>query len=369
MQPGLARKMRRCASTAGILLAIATPSLLTACKGEKVPTAPEVRPVRVITVDRQSAPETVAITGTVQARSEVRMSFRIDGRMIERGVSVGDKIRRGQLVARLDSLNEQSSLQQAQAQLAGATAQQVEARGAYARMRDLVAKNAVSRLQYEQAEALMKTADSAMNAARSQVDLARNRLSYTRLVADAPGVVTAVDAEPGEVVRAGQKIVELATDSGRDAVFDFSAMLKDSMPPDSEFTVSLTIDPKVQATARVREISPRADPVTGTFRVHLRLVDPPGAMRLGSTVTARMNRSAGEGFVIPASALVRTDRKAAVWVVDPKTSTVAMQTVEVKEFAPDWILATGVKPGDVVVTAGVQALRPGQQVRLLEARQ
>ncbi|WP_427306121.1 efflux RND transporter periplasmic adaptor subunit [Cupriavidus sp. H39] len=355
---------------ARFVLLVAVGSLLpAACKHAEEPTAPEVRPVRTIKIEQRAATSTVTLTGTVHAQSEISLSFRIDGRMTERRVKVGDTVKPGQLVARLDPQNEQSSLQGANAQLVAATAQQIEARSSYARLRDLVAKRAVSQAQYEQAEAVMKSADAAVAVARSQVTLATNRLTYTRLVSDSAGVVTSVGAESGEVVRAGQKIVEIAREGGRDAVFDFPAAVKESMPEKPEFTVSLTMNPKVEAAARVREVSPRADPVTGTFQFRLRLIDPPPAMRLGSTVTARMSRGAAEGYVIPASALVRSDRRSAVWVVDPKALTVAQQVVEVSDFDPGWVIATGVKPGDIVVTAGVQVLRPGQKVRLLETRQ
>jgi RND family efflux transporter MFP subunit len=346
-------------------------ALLSACQRADEPPAPEIRPVRVVRIEQRAVGENVALTGTVQAQTEVNLSFRIDGRLIERGVNVGDRLRPGQLVARLDPQNEDSALQAARAQLTAARAQLVEARSNFERMRGLVAENAVSRANFERAESLRKTAESQVEAAQSQVALAENRLGYTRLVSDVSGVVTAHGAEPGEVVGAGRMIVQVATSGGRDAVLDVPAQMKDSMLADPEITVALTMEPKVTATARVREVSPRADPVTGTFRVRVRLVDPPPAMRLGSTVTARIKAASGSAvsYVIPVSALVRSDRQSAVWIVDPRDSTVALRTIEVKEFDPLRVLvAAGLNPGDVVVTAGVQALRPGQKVRLLEAK-
>ena len=357
---------------ARVACAVAAITLLPSCQRSEAPPAPEIRPVRVVTIGQLAVGDAVALTGTVQAQTEVNLSFRIDGRLIERGVNVGDRLRPGQLVARLDPQNEDSALQSARAQLTAARAQQLEARSNYERMRKLVAENAVSRANFERAESLRKTAESQVEAAQSQVALAENRLGYTRLVSDVSGVVTAHGAEPGEVVGAGRMIVQVATAGGRDAVLDVPAQMKDSMLADPEITVALTMEPKVTATARVREVSPRADPVTGTFRVRVRLVDPPPAMRLGSTVTARIKATPGKGavsYVIPVSALVRSDRQPAVWVVDPKDSTVAMRTIEVKEFDPLRVMvAAGLGPGDVVVTAGVQALRPGQKVRLLEAK-
>lgn len=342
---------------------------LSSCHRGNEPPPAEIRPVRVIKIDQRAGGDTVTLTGTVQAQTEINQSFRIEGRLIERSVNVGDRVRPGQLIARLDPQNEESSLQASRAQLVAARAQQVDARNNFARMRDLVTENAVSRASFEQSEVQVKTADSAVEAAQSQMTLAENRLSYARLVSDVAGVVTVVGAEPGEVVAAGRMIVEVAKEGGRDAVFDFPAAVKESMPANPDITVALTMEPKTTASGRVREVSPRADPVTGTFRVRVQLIDAPVAMRLGSTVTARMKRGATEGYVIPSSALVRSERQPAVWVVDPKASTVTTRPVDVKEYDPSMVVvASGLNPGDIVVTAGVQALRPGQKVRLLETR-
>ncbi len=189
---------------------------------------PEVRPVRAITIEKRNAGDSIALTGSVQAQTETNLAFRIDGRMLERTVNIGDSIQPGQLVARLDAQNEESSLQAAQAQLVAARARLSEARNNFERFRDLVAENAVSRASFEQAESGMKTAESQVETAQTQVTLGQNRLSYTRLVSDVAGVVTAQGAEPGEVVGAGRMIVQVAREGTRDAVFDVPARVKDA---------------------------------------------------------------------------------------------------------------------------------------------
>jgi RND family efflux transporter MFP subunit len=353
-----------------VFLAVASLTLLSACGPAAEPPPPEIRPVRVVTIEKLVAGETVSLTGTVQAQTEINQSFRIDGRLLERLVNVGDTVRAGQFIARLDSQNEESGLQSARALLAAARAQQVEARSNFGRMRDLVSENAVSRATFEQSEALQKTADSQVESAQSQVSLAENRLSYTRLMSTAAGVVTAQGAEAGEVVGAGRMIVQIAREGGRDATFDVPARVKEVVTPKTVMTVQLTSDPKVTANAVVREISPRADPVTGTFKVKFRLDNPPPTMRLGSTVTGRIKLAATPGIEIPPSAVNRSDRQTAVWVVDPKTGTVAIRNIEIRSSDPVRVeVASGLNPGDIVVTAGIQALRPGQKVRLLETRQ
>jgi RND family efflux transporter MFP subunit len=161
-------------------------------------------------------------------------------------------------------------------------------------------------------------------------------------------------------------IVQVAREDGRDAVFDVPPALKDTAPENPVIEVALTMDPRVRATGRVREVSPRADPVTGTFRVWVGLQDPPPGLRLGSTVTGRMEIGGGGLIEIPAPALTRTQEQPAVWVVDPQALTVALRPVEVVRFDPSRVLlGSGLEVGEIVVTAGVQALRPGQQVRLL----
>ena len=374
-----------CGSRALAWVALPLIAMLAGCAREAEPAAPEVRPVRTVTVASRAADNTVALTGTVQAQNEINLSFRIDGRLVERLVEIGDNVRPGQLIARLDPQNEESSLQSVRAQLAGANAQLVEARSNYERMRDLVAEDAVSRAQYEQAKALLQSAEAQLQSLQGQVSLAQNRLSYTRLVSDVAGVVTARGPEPGEVVGAGRMVVQVAREGARDAVFDVPAQIKDLAPPDPkiivssgkagsaagtrDFSVALAMDPKVTAMGRVREVSPRADPVTGTFAVRVRLIDPPPAMRLGSTVTGRMKLDGAPGIAVPATALVRADGKTAVWVVDKASGTVSMRNIQLGNADATTVqVLSGLQPGDVVVTAGVQALRPGQKVRMLEAR-
>jgi RND family efflux transporter MFP subunit len=234
-----------------------------------------------------------------------------------------------------------------------------------------VAENAVSRSAFEQAEVQMKTAQSRVESAQAQATLAENRLGYTRLESNVSGVVTAQGAEVGEVVGPGRMIVQVAREGGRDAVFDVPPRVKDNAPAGAEIAVVLTSDPTISAVGRVREVSPRADPVTGTFRVSIRLISPPPEMRLGTTVTGSMTLPSAAGIQIPSSAVSRSEGQAAVWIVDPASTTVSSRPIQV-ESSPDpanVVVTSGLKPGDIIVTAGAQSLRPGQQVRLLETAQ
>ncbi len=383
----LNRKMARLRSASGPVLVLSMVALLSACQRAEEEPAPEIRPVRAITVEPRSNAGIVALTGTVQAQTEINESFRIDGRLIERTVDIGDAVRPGQLIARLDPENEESGLQASRAGLSAAQARLGEARTNFTRMRDLIVDSAVSRAQYEQAEAALKTAEAGVQTAQEQVNLSQNRLSYTRLVSNVSGVVTARGPEPGEVVSAGRMIIQVARDGAREAVFDVPAQIKNSLRPDPRTTaanpkpgtaaaigsidinVALAMDPGVTAIGRVREVSPRADPVTGTFAVRVRLIDPPPGMLLGSTVTGRMQLPGAQAIQVPSTALVRGDGRTAVWVFDKAAGTVSLRNIELGAADANNVqVASGLKPGEVVVTAGVQALRPGQKVRLLEAR-
>ena len=339
---------------------------LASCQQAEPDLPPEIRPVRVIVVEAGGAGESVALTGRVQAETEINLAFRVDGRMVSRAVGVGDTVRAGQEIARLNPENEENALRAAEANLLGARGVLSEARANETRNRSLLAQNFISQAAFDRIAQQANSAQAQVDAAQAQVMIARDRLGYTRLTADAGGVVTAVGAEPGEVVQAGRMVVQLARQEGRDAVFDVPAPLKDVAPRNPEITVTLASDSKISAQGRVREVSPRADPATGAFRVRVGLIDPPAAMRLGTTVTGRMEVAGVAGIEIPSSALTRNEQGPAVWIVDPKTETVSLRAIEVANSdLGRVVVGKGLTNGDIVVSAGVQALRPGQKVRLL----
>ncbi|WP_244642095.1 efflux RND transporter periplasmic adaptor subunit [Chelatococcus reniformis] len=342
---------------------------LASCNAEPEAVKAESRPVRAVTTENRIAGDDIVLTGHVEAQNEASYGFRIGGRIVERLVNVGDRVRQGQVLARLDPQNEQNALRSAQAALAAARAQLNQASNAYDRQRQLLSRGFTTRAQYEQAEQANLTARSQVEDAEAQVRIAQDRLGFTELKADAAGTVTQRRAEPGEVVQPGQPIVIVARQNGRDAVFDVPAQMLQTAPGDPEIRISLTNDPSVTAIGRVREIAPQADAVTRTFAVRVGIDNPPEAMRLGSTVVGRVMVETGPVIEIPASALTRIDGQPAVWVVDPDKNTVALRQVTVDRFTPAAVaVSSGLKPAEIVVTAGVQALHPGQQVRLLGAQ-
>lgn len=339
---------------------------LTGCGQEQKAEAPAPRPVRAITAEEQIAGDAIVLTGHIAAEDEAGLGFRINGRMLTRPVNVGDRVVAGQVLATLDRANEENALRSARATLAAAQASLTQTRAAFERQRTLLSQGWATRANFDKAEKAYLTSQAQVTDGQVQVRIAEDNLSYTELTADAPGTVTARGAEPGEVVQAGQMIVRIARQNGRDAVFDVPTPELHSVASAAVIAVTLTADPSVTAAGRVREMSPQADPVTRTFEVKVGLADPPEAMRLGSTVNGSVSRETAPVMVIPASALTEANRQPAVWVVDPQTNTVSLRPVELERHDPDSVvISSGLANGDVVVTAGVQALHPGQKVRLL----
>jgi RND family efflux transporter MFP subunit len=349
-------------------LAIAGVALVSACN-KPPPQAVEIRPVRtVVAASPGTEGEEVSLTGHIHARTEENLAFRIDGRMLARRVEVGSDVQPNDLVAELDPQLQQDALRTAQAQLAAATAALTQTGNEWNRQRTLVGQGWSTRVQYDAAERAFLSAKAAVQAAAAQVHSAEEQLGYTQLRADAAGVVIAKGAEPGEVVQAGKMIVTVAHHDGADAVFDVPASLLHQVSPDDIVTIALSDDPSQTATGRPRELAPQADPVTQTYRVKVGLTDWPAAMRLGSTVVGHAHLLARRGIVLPATALTMANDKPAVWVVDPKTQQVAPRQVQLlQEGSSVIVVSQGLSGGEVVVSAGVHALRPGQKVRLLEA--
>ena len=340
---------------------------LSACTPQAEAEPEPLRPVRVVTITNQEGGETVTLTGQIAAEDQANLSFRISGRMTERLVNVGDTVRPGQIVARLESETARNTLRSARADLSAAQARRTEAQNNFERHRSLLDRGFVTRAMFDQADQALRSARAQVEAAQAQANTAEIHLGYVELFADSAGAVTARGAEPGEVVGAGQMIVQLAREGGRDAVFDVPARVIEAAPANVRVTVALSSDPKIHTTGRVREVSPQADPVTRTFKVRVGLQNPPAAMRLGSTVTGSMQIGSGLGVEIPSAALTQSDQRPAVWVFDPANHTVALRNIEVLRYDLARVaVASGLNAGEIVVTAGVQTLRPGQQVRLLE---
>lgn len=351
------------------LAALTLAVMLAGCERETAGQAPPPRPVRTVVAEKGGLGRSIVLTGQIQAEKEVALAFRIGGRIIERSVDRGDRVKPDQVVAKLDPQNELNSLRSARAALAAAEARLEQDSNHFDRQDTLLKQGWTTRANFDQAQQALRTSQASVDDAKAQVEIAEDRVSYTQLKARVAGTVTSRAAESGEVVQAGQMVFMIARDSGLDAVFDAPAQLLRTAPGEADVIIALTDDPGITAKGRVRQVDPQADPVTRTFKVRVAVNDPPSAMRLGASVTGRMEVDHGHGISLPASALTTADKNPAVWVVDPGNWTVALKPVEVLSFDPGTVvLSGGLDGGEIVVTAGVQALHPGQKVRPLGLR-
>jgi RND family efflux transporter MFP subunit len=356
-------------ATIRLAAAAAAVLLLAACNRGADSSAAPPRPVQVVAVEATRVANDVQLSGEIQAEKSVALAFRIGGRIAERSVNVGDRITAGQVVARLEPETEQNAVRAAKASLDATRGELTTARNAFDRQAQLMAQGFTTRPRYDQAFQAQQTAEARLENAEAQLELAKDRLGFTVLKSDVDGVVTARSAEPGEVVQAGQLIVQVARDDGRDAVFSVPAQLLEVDAGDATIRVALADDPAVVASGTVREVSPKADPVTRTFEVRVGLRNPPEAMRLGSTVKGLLEISSPATLAAPASALTQAGASPAVWVVDPSTSTVSLRPVDILRFESDRVvLSQGLEPGEIIVTGGIQALHPGQRVQMLPAQ-
>ncbi|MCW2241231.1 efflux RND transporter periplasmic adaptor subunit [Azospirillum canadense] len=370
----MTRAMPRQALSAALLL---TAAMLAGCQEQshhQADAGPVIRPVRTITVQPQSFRLSETATGTIEARADADLGFRIAGKLVERKVDVGDRVRAGDLLAQLDDQDQRNALRTAESNLASAQAEQVQARNEEGRKRELLANGNTSRAIYDAALLSMRTADAKVVAAQAALQSARDKVGYTELMADRDGVVTTVGAEPGQVVEAGAMVVRVAQPEEREAVFNVAEAGIRGAPKDPVIEVTLAGAPDVAALGRVREISPQADPVTRTHTVRIALENPPDALRLGATVTGRLKQPPAPVIELPATALLEetaTDgsTRTLVWVVDPQSQTVRRRIVAIRPRdgarGPDGpvIVTDGLSKGDVVVTTGVHSLTEGQRVR------
>jgi RND family efflux transporter MFP subunit len=351
-----------------MLCAILLVATLAGCD-RKAPPAPDIRPVRAITVEPGANAELTSITGEVRARYESDLGFRIDGKIIDRPVDVGSTVKKGDVLARLDPQLRQQDLQSAKADAASARATLAKDRAAEDRQAKLLKDGYATRASYDDAVASLQASQSQVDSTAARLRQAEDNLGYTQLLADADGVITTVTGNIGQVVSAGQAVVRLAQPGEREGVFNVSEVALGSAsrtaPP---VTVALASNPSIKVVGAVRYVSPQADPTTRTYEVRVSLPAAPPEMRLGATVTGSVAFDTTGIVELPGSALFEQDGKPAVWIVDTKAGTVSLRPVSVSRYTGDRIaLNGGLNKGDVVVTAGVQKLLPGQKVRLLNA--
>lgn len=350
----------------GLLVLAITGVLLTGCDGKDDAIQAEVRPVRTVVAHSEAWNELPAQVGEVRPHAESDLGFKIAGRMVERRVNLGATIRRGDVLALLDDQDERNQLAAAQADLASARAALVQAEADEQRQSQLLTSGWTTRSKYDAALKGRDAARAAVRAAEAKSRLAGDQLGYTVLRAPEDGAISAVGAEAGQVMAAGQMVVRLADMNRKDALFTLAETAVLRLPKDIEVDIHLLDAPQVKARGKIEQIAPNADPVTRTYTVKVALENPPDSMRLGMSVVGRVRLEGQKVIALPASALFEKDGQPAVWVVDPQSQTVDLVQVTLTRNDPDRVLvASGLDEGALVVTAGVQRLWPGLKVRVL----
>jgi len=308
-------------STYAVLL-LSGAALLGGCDSTSSP-PPPVRPVLSAVAQQQTSP-LYTFAGTIEPRYTANLAFRVLGRVIERDVKAGDNVKKGARLAALDPVPLDLAVKDARAGLANAEARLANALATERRRRTLLEEGHVPPQQLEAAEQARQAAEAAVTQARSALDKAIEQRSYAELSAEFDGVVTAVDFEVGQVVTAGQPVITVARPDIREAVIDVPDDVAANLVEGTPFQVALLIAPSMRVNGRVREITPRVDPLTRSQRVKIALDDPPEDFRLGTNITAYATAQTAGQISIPAAALFEQDGKQRVWVVDPAAKTVSL---------------------------------------------
>ena len=351
------------------VMLIAAALVLTACS-KPAPTEEPIRAVKVITVGVEGMLSGAEFAGEVRARVDSRLGFRVGGKIVRRQAELGQRVKAGQVLAQLDPQDYQLAAQAAKAQVAVAATNRDLAAADFKRYKELRDQNFISGAELERRDATLKAAQAQVDQAQAQLSGQGNQAAYTTLVADVSGVVTAVEAEPGQVVAAGTPVVRIAQDGPRDVVFavpeDRVALIKPGSIVDVR-AWSATVALK----GVVREVAASADPVTRTFGVKVSL-DAKDALPLGTTVSVvphAFDRSGVPVIKLPTSALRQDGKSSAVWVLDTASMTVKLQPIQIATAdGNDVVVAAGLQPGMQVVAAGVHVLSPGQKVTIYKEK-
>ena len=324
------------------------------------------RPVRYLQVDLSSVGDFSVLPGEIRPRYEQRYGFRVGGKMAQRLVDVGQQVKAGQVLALLDSQDVLPAINAQAAQVEVSQSDLKLQRSELKRQQELRDKGFVSGAALERQIAATESAQSRLHAAQSQLANARNGLDFQTLHADQAGVVVAVDAEAGSVVAAGQSVVRVAQLGEKEVAVNVPERAVALMKKAKGFSANLDALPGRNYTARLRELSPAADPASRTYAARLSILDADEKLKLGMSATVHVDLGTAQAIVVPNSALYTRDDTTRVWLVDRASETVKPVTVKVGESTNDGVtIVSGLRPGDLVVTAGANLLLPGQKVRLL----
>ncbi len=347
-------------------LGLALGVLVSGCGRKDAEPAPE-RAVRTQVLKVAQAGQILEFAAEVRARTESRLAFRVPGKVLSRSVGLGDSVKAGQVLMRLDPADLKLAADAAEAALTAAKANRDQQVADIKRFRELKNQGFISGAELERREAALQAAQAQYEQARAQAKAQRNQSQYAALEADAAGVITSVDAEPGTVVAAGTPVLRLAQKGPRDVVFQVPEhqvlALRQLAAQPGALAVRLWGQSEL-LPAKLRELAEAADPVTRTFTAKVD-IGAEAPVKLGQTATVLLSSPKQTGVVkLPMAAVFEAKGQTQVWVLDPATMTVRTQAIQVAGAdGNEVVVSSGLSPTQEVVVAGVHALSPGQKVR------
>lgn len=358
--------MLRSHRTAVVLATALVAGLLGGCREQAAPAAGEpVRPVKTMVVATGDEMRTLRYSGAVRARIETALGFRVPGKIVERRADIGARVEAGKVLARLDPTDLELTLRTAEANVGAARSRVKVAEDSLDRSRALNTKGFVADANLDRARLEADQAVAALDAAVSARDQAANQMAYAELLADAAGIVTDIRADVGQVVAAGTPVAVVARDGEKEVAIAVPEQDVVHFAKDQAVEARFWADAEIRLSGRVREIAGSADPASRTYAIRITLPPDP-RVRLGMTATieARVPVVAGS-MVVPLTALAGAPGAPRVWIVDMVAATVQPRDVTLGPVTPEGVrVLDGLKPGDRVVTAGVQFLTPGKKVAL-----
>lgn len=356
---------------AGLVVVALLTGMAWVVRGREAPQAAATSqtpvPVRITTITSLRPSHMRELTGIVEARHVTELGFRVGGKIEHRQINIGSSVRADEELFRLDANDYQLQLESAEAELAVAVAASRRAEADEQRQKSLLATRSISDDEYDNALSQRDIARGRLKVAQRALELARNRLSYSILRAPAAGVIMEIYAERGQMVAEGQRVAKLAHDGEREIVVNIPERWLDSVKNSSASVTYWSLS-GVTTAARLRELSPSADPVTRTFVARFTIVDAPVDVQLGMTATLHLrDPSQVDGFTLPASALVGEASTPSVWKVIDEQGQIAAVPVAVMKFARNEVIVSGsLAEGDQVVTAGAHKLDASRRVRKWE---
>lgn len=329
---------------------------------EQAPLPP--RAVRTMVVDLADISPDFQLAGEVKARVESRLGFQVGGRLATRNVNLGQRVRKGDVLASIDPRDLRLAQQAAQARVESARAEFTLAQTERDRFAELRKQEVVPQNALDAKEATLSAARSRFEEAKTQLEMQDNQKDYSHLKADADGVVVGVDADAGEVVAVGQPIIRIAHEGQLEVEVVFPED-KLQLAKVATATVTLWAKPEQQFPTVLRELSASADPVTRTFVARYSISNAAPEMQIGQTAILKLKAPTRQAVALPTTALIEHEGKSQVWLFDAAKSAVHRRPIEVLGVDENRVLVSGLEPGQVVITAGVHVLMEGQVVTLL----